>query len=110
RQQELNDTLAASDGELQGWESALQSQLEALAIRKTEHASQAAECGRIHAEIDAARSQLQQLAEIQEEINSHQSQLLAKGVEEGETLETLQREIAEREEIAASVETEVQQL
>jgi chromosome segregation protein len=59
---ELDSSLLASDGRLQQLQEDYQERMKMLAHRKSEHASQAVECGRIQAEIDAAHTEHRRLS------------------------------------------------
>ncbi len=106
----IDESLMASDSDLQALQADLNERMEQLAVRKSEHASQAAECGRVQAEIDAAGTQQQRLASQQQEIEHQQATLQETLASQDLALGQLTAEIGEREEIARSVQEQLQQL
>ncbi len=107
---DLDASLMESDGELQLLQRALNDRLEQLAIRKSEHASQAAECGRLQAEIDTGRTEQTRLTTQSESFASQLSSLAHTLSEQEAQWERLDRNIAEADEITRSVREQMQQL
>ncbi|MGE0374977.1 MAG: chromosome segregation protein SMC [Planctomycetaceae bacterium] len=106
----LDESLLVSDSDLQALQAALNERMELLAVRKSEHASQAAECGRVHAEIDAALAQQQQLTSLRHDIDAERTELQSQLIAQELKIEHLTRLIEERQEIAQSVQDQLQRL
>ncbi|MEZ6050659.1 MAG: chromosome segregation protein SMC [Planctomycetaceae bacterium] len=107
---ELDASLMESDGELQALQSDLNDRMELLAIRKSEHASQAAECGRLQAEIDTGRAEQSRLASQSESLISQLAHLEQTLSEQEFQREQLDHQISEGDEIARAVQKQIQQL
>ncbi len=107
---ELDTSLMESDGELQLLQRELNDRMEQLAIRKSEHASQAAECGRVQAEIDMGRIEQSRLATQCDSLAARLTKLEGTLSEQDAQRESLDRNITEADEITRSVREQIQHL
>ncbi|MBX3436192.1 MAG: chromosome segregation protein SMC [Planctomycetaceae bacterium] len=106
----IDESLLASDGDLQALQAELNQQMELLAVRKSEHAAQAAECGRVQADIDAALA-LQRLAQQQrDQLSVARCKLQTTLAELEDDIGAITGRIDNDQEIVESIQHELQQL